>query len=179
MSAVVALIGNPRPGSRTRALADAAVAELSARAGLARPTVLELGELVGVTFGPEPAVARSPLADPFAVVRAARLLFVATPTYKGTYTGLLKVFLDRFGHHELSDVVAVPVAVAASEAHRLSVGAALRDLLAELGAAVPAPPLAVLEPQAAAPAEAAARWVAAHGDTVTAALAAAPVRSPT
>jgi FMN reductase len=166
----VALIGNPRPGSRTRSLAVAALGELSARAGLGDHRELELSELVGITFGPAPAVATAPVDDPFALVRTARLLVVATPTYKGTYTGLLKVFLDRFGHRELAGVVAVPVAIAASEAHRRSVGQALTDLLIELGASVPAPPLAILEPEATNPAEAAAKWVNEHGDAVSAAL---------
>jgi len=170
MTAVVTVVGNPRSGSRTRALADAVVDELGARVPLGGRQVLELGAVVGVTFGPEPAVATGPVADPFAVVRAARLLVVATPTYKGTYTGLLKVFLDRFGHRELAGAVALPVAVAASEAHRQSVGAALVDVLGELGAAVPAPPLAVLEPEAADPAKAAAGWVSHHGQPLVAAL---------
>jgi FMN reductase len=170
MNTVVTLIGNPRAGSRTRALAAAAVAELSARTTFDDQRVLELGGIVGITFGPEPAVSTAPVDDPFAVVRGARLLVVATPTYKATYTGLLKVFLDRFGHRELAGVVAVPVAIAASETHRQSVGAALHDLLVELGASVPVPPLAVLEPEAADPAEAAAKWAAAHGDAVVAAL---------
>jgi FMN reductase len=170
MTAVVALIGNPRPGSRTRALADAAVAELSARVALDEPRVLELSEIVGVTFSAEPAVSAAPVDEPFAVVRAARLLVVATPTYKGTYTGLLKLFLDRFGHRELSGVVAAPVAIAASEAHRQSVGGALTELLVELGANVPAPPLAVLETDVA---DAAGRWASEHGDAVAAALKAA------
>ncbi|GIF63339.1 FMN reductase [Asanoa ishikariensis] len=167
VTSVVTLVGNPRSGSRTRSLADAAVAELSARAVLDEPRVLELSELVGITFSAEPAVAAAPVEDPFAVVRAARLLVVATPTYKGTYTGLLKVFLDRFGHRELAGLVAVPVAIAASEAHRQSVGATLTDLLVELGATVPASPLAVLEPDVA---DAAAKWASAHADAVIAAL---------
>ena len=31
------------------------------------------------------------------VLDAGELLVIATPTYKGTYTGLLKLFLDQFG----------------------------------------------------------------------------------
>ena len=172
--AVVELIGNPRPGSRTRALADAAVDALA----LDGRVVFELSELVGITFGLEPAVAKAPVADALEVVRAARLLVVATPTYKGTYTGLLKLFLDRFGHRELAGVVALPVAIAAAEDHRRSVGAALTELLVELGADVPAPPLAVLEPQAAAPAEAAADWAAQHAPALLAALGVASADAP-
>jgi FMN reductase len=119
---VVLLIGNPRPGSRTRALAEAAAEALLDRLGRAATQlrgvqVLELADLVGVTFGPEPAYGAVAVADPFEAVRSARLLIVASPTYKGTYTGLLKIFLDQLGPDALSRTVAVPVVVAASEAH--------------------------------------------------------------
>lgn len=182
---VVVLVGNPRANSRTRRLADALVdAVLPDPAGR---RVLELGEIVRVSFegAPDaaapstvaalsdgaPSAGATPPADPFALVRAAKLLIVATPTYKGTYTGLLKVFLDRFGHRELTGVVAVPVAIAASEAHRRSVGAGLVRLLDELGARVPVAPLALLEPQAADPASAVADWVQRYGSALREALA--------
>lgn len=173
---VVELIGNPRTGSRTRALADAvAQALLAALSGtgvtLSGSATLELADIVAVTFGPAPAVPRSPVDNPHETVRSARLLIVATPTYKGTYTGLLKVFLDQYGHRELAGTVAIPVSIAASEAHRESVGVALTSLLDELGANVPAPPLSVLEPDAADPEQAARDWVDRHGKLVAAALA--------
>lgn len=173
---VVVLVGNPRPGSRTRRLAEAVAEALLQRQGApaGRHRVLELGEIVGVSFGPEPAYGVRDGSDPFAAVRAARLLVVATPAYKGSYTGLLKVFLDRFGHRELSGTTAVPVAVAASPAHAHAAASALRDVLTELGAAVPAPPLAALESEltdGSAPGEAlgrgiAERWADQHAATV-------------
>jgi FMN reductase len=172
---IVELIGNPRLGSRTRALADAVVTglgELLASAG-AGPTgvrVLELAEVVAVAFGPEPVRPLRPVADPHGIVRAARLLVVATPTYKGTFSGLLKVFLDRYGHRELAGIVAVPVAIAAIAAHRDSVAAALLDLLVELGATVPVAPFAVLESDLDDPAALAAGWVARHGRAIVDAL---------
>jgi FMN reductase len=155
MSDVVVLVGNPKPGSRTRLLAEAAARAL----GEPSPLVLELAEIVGVTFGPEPAFGRGE-GDPFGSVRSARLLIVATPTYKGTYTGLLKIFLDQFGPGALAGVVAVPVTVAASDAHLRAASAALRDLLVELGASVPAPALAALEPALADADGVAAAWAA-------------------
>lgn len=147
---VVELIGNPRAESRTRRLADAVTAAvldaLRGNGTSAHEThVLELGELVGVTFGPEPAHGSGAVTDPFGLVRAARLLVVATPTYKATYSGLLKVFLDQFTQGDLSGAVAIPVAVAGIPAHRESVQEALRALLVELGASVAAPAVAVLE----------------------------------
>jgi FMN reductase len=161
---VVVLVGNPRPGSRSRTLAEAATEALLA--GLARSAVglhgvqvLELATLVGVSFDAEPARGSAEVADPFEVVRAARLLIVATPTYKGSYTGLLKIFLDQFGHRGLADVVAVPVTIAASDAHLRAVTNSLTDLLVELGATLPAEPLAVLEAELADLDAPVARWV--------------------
>jgi len=130
---LVLLIGNPRAGSRTRAVAE----RFASRLGVVPCEVLELAELTGVTYG---AFAVAPaISDEAALdrVRAARLLVVATPSYKGTYTGLLKLFLDRVPHLGLDGVVAVPIAVAASPAHAAATGADLARLLRELGAHVP------------------------------------------
>ncbi|MEJ3750871.1 NAD(P)H-dependent oxidoreductase [Actinomycetes bacterium KLBMP 9797] len=146
---VVLVVGNPRVGSRTRALGDALLGHLLPDGAAAQ--VLELGEIVGVTFGPRPAYGSAAFVDPFAAVRSARLLVVATPAYKGSYTGLLKVFFDQFGPGALASATAVPVVVAASAAHLRSTGAALTALLGELGATVPVPPLSILESDLPAP----------------------------
>jgi len=164
----VLLIGNPRPGSRTRALAETVARALDEPGGR---ELLELGDIVGVTFGPEPVSGGNGVADPFAVVRGARLLVVATPSYKGSYTGLLKVFLDQFAAGDLSGAVAVPVAVAASPAHRDATAAALAALLGELGANLPAPPVALLEPELAAAADRVAEWAGQHAPAIAKALA--------
>ncbi|MFC0527390.1 NADPH-dependent FMN reductase [Phytohabitans kaempferiae] len=175
MTELVVLVGNPRPASRTRTLAEATADALTARlAPLDGRVVLELADLVGVTFGPEPARGSGAVADPFAAVREARLLVVATPAYKGTYTGLLKVFLDQFAAGALAGAVAVPVAVAAAEPHLRAVSAALGDLLTELGARLPVPPLAVLESELAASGGAgdvAAAWADRHAAAIAGHLA--------
>jgi FMN reductase len=179
---VVVLVGNPRPGSRSRALAVAATEALVA--GLAKAAtqlhgvqVLELASTVGVTFGPEPAYGSAGPVDPFEAVRSARLLVVATPTYKGSYTGLLKIFLDQFGYQGLAGVVAVPVTIAASADHLRAVTAALTDLLVELGASVPAAPLAALEAQLGAGDELVAEWAGQQVGLLSGALAEQRVRA--
>jgi FMN reductase len=180
---LVVLIGNPRPGSRTRTLGEAVARALSTAldGAVGDPQVLELAEIVGVSFGPEPAHGGGGVADPFAVVRDARLLVVATPTYKATYTGLLKIFLDQYGPGALAGTVAVPVAIAAAPPHRDSVAAALTALLVELGASVPAPAVALLEPELATADQLAAEWAAQHRAAIAQALAdrAAAVVTPT
>ena len=179
MSDVVVLVGNPRPGSRTRILAEATaaglVSTLAETAGLTldEPRVLELAEICAVSFGPGPTGPSTVVVDPHGIVRRARLLVVGTPTYKGTYTGLLKVFLDRYGHRELAGVVAVPVAVAAAEPHRQAVADGLEALLVELGATVPVPALAVLESRLTDPEQLAAQWATEQASSIVDAFKAA------
>jgi FMN reductase len=143
VSDLVILNGNPRAGSRTAtlatALADALAAELAARGvELAGARTLELSEIVGISVTEVAVAPAHPQPDAVDAVRGARLLIVATPSYKGSYTGLLKVFLDRFPHQALAGVTAVPVAIAGSPGHVLATAADLQRVLTELGAAVPA-----------------------------------------
>lgn len=138
---VTALIGNPRPASRTRA----AALRLARR--IAAPGPAAPGEAPAVTavdladFGPDLLRPGPPPAvqDALGSVRSAGVLVVASPTYKATYTGLLKVFADLLPSGALEGVTAVPLLVMASTAHAHAVDAHLRPLLAELGAEVPAP----------------------------------------
>jgi FMN reductase len=80
-------------------------------------------------------------------LRASDVLVVASPTYKATYTGLLKVFLDLVPTGALAGAVAVPVMTGGAPNHSLSVDVHLRPLLLELGASCPAPGLYVVEQQ--------------------------------
>jgi len=59
----------------------------------------------------------------------------ASPTFKTTYSGLLKLFLDHFdGGTGLADVVAVPLMLGGGPGHALAPELTLRPVLAELGA---------------------------------------------
>ena len=62
---------------------------------------------------------------------------VASPTYKATYTGLLKLFLDRFATDGLRGV-AVPLMLGAGPGHALAPELTLRPVLTEIGGLVPA-----------------------------------------
>ncbi|MEU0241571.1 NAD(P)H-dependent oxidoreductase [Nocardiopsis sp. NPDC006198] len=146
MTTTTVLVGNPRPNSRT-ATAGLAVARHAAdAAGL--PDVPGPDDLIDLSRirqlllapGPQPQVEAA-----LERVRATDLLVVASPTYKATYTGLLKVFLDLLPSGGLAGVTAVPVLVMASAAHTLAVDVHLRPLLLELGATVPASGLALLQ----------------------------------
>jgi len=73
------------------------------------------------------------------------VLVVASPTYHGTYTGLLKLFLDQIPYKGLAGRVGVPLMVGAGPGHALAAELYLRQVLRELGAVTPAPALYVLE----------------------------------
>ncbi|WP_127131449.1 NADPH-dependent FMN reductase [Georgenia sp. SYP-B2076] len=140
---VVALSGNPRPGSRTRAVAERVAARVADDLDAGEPAVIDLAEVAEEIFSPE-----HPRADAAsATVSGARVLIVATPTYKATYTGLLKSFLDLYGNNGLAGVVAVPLQVAGNPAHLLAAEVHLRPLLVELGAEVPTRALVLTEAQ--------------------------------
>ncbi|MEP7763058.1 NAD(P)H-dependent oxidoreductase [Sanguibacter sp. 25GB23B1] len=132
LSSAYALVGNPREGSRT---ASAATTFLAALAGDLDQSVVDLADLGPAVLDPGSTTA----SDAVAAISQARLLLVASPVYKGSYTGLLKAFLDRFPPGALAGVVAVPVMVGASPGHAVSAEAYLRPLLLELGATCPAP----------------------------------------
>jgi FMN reductase len=81
------------------------------------------------------------------VVAGSELIIVASPTYKATYTGLLKSFLDRYGNAALANSVAVAVMTGAAHIHALAPEVHLRPLLVELGASTPTRSLYVTEQQ--------------------------------
>jgi FMN reductase len=61
----------------------------------------------------------------------------ASPTYKATYTGLLKAFLDRYATNGLAGVTAIPLHTGGDLTHAMGPTVSLAPLLAELGAVVP------------------------------------------
>jgi FMN reductase len=139
----VVLVANPKPQSRTLQIARLAADAVSRAAALpGEHQVIDLSGLARRLLLDEPS---SAVEDALEQVRRADLLLVASPTYKGTYTGLLKVFLDRLDYQALSSVVALPMLVLRLPHHALAVDVHLRPLLLELGASTPAPGLAFLE----------------------------------
>ena len=78
---------------------------------------------------------------------AADLVVVASPTYKATYTGLLKLFLDRFAGGTGLSGLAVPLMLGGSPAHSLAPELALRPVLTEIGGTVPGRGLYVVDAQ--------------------------------
>ncbi len=103
-------------------------------------------------------------------VRASTLAVVASPTYKASYTGLLKSFLDWFGTTDLVGVTVVPVMVGAGPHHALAVEVHLRPVLVELGASLPTRGLYVTEDRLDALDQVIAPWLAEAGPRLRASV---------
>ncbi|MEU7813468.1 NAD(P)H-dependent oxidoreductase [Pseudonocardia sp. NPDC049154] len=136
---VTVVVGNPKPGSRTRAAGELLAERLT---GTAPDHVVELTDLgAGLLGWGDEAVATA-----VKTVQASSLVVFASPTFKATYTGLLKLFLDQFaGGTGLQDVVAVPLMLGAGPAHAMAPDLTLKPVLAELGGTCALPGLYLLD----------------------------------
>ena len=139
---IIALVGNPNPGGRTTKVAEAVAMAIASASGGTVETV-ELAAVAPHLFewGNEDVKALTER------VAGTDVIVAACPTYKATYTGLLKAFLDNYGNDGLAGTRAVPVMVGAAPQHALAPEVHLRPLLVELGASVPSRGLYVLESQ--------------------------------
>ena len=131
------VVGNPKPRSRTLAAATYLAQQL---AGRDPDQVVDLADL-----GPRLLDWQDErVTEIVAEVGAADLVVFASPTYKGAYTGLLKLFLDRFATDGLRGV-AVPLMLGAGPGHAMAPELTLRPVLTEIGGLVPAKGLYVVD----------------------------------
>ena len=135
------LVGNPKPNSRTLGVAAAVADALAAPVNGSVRTTIDLADVASELFDAESVTVPALLEQ----VASSDVVIVASPTYKATYTGLLKSFLDRYGNNALATTVAVPVMTGATPIHALAPEVHLRPLLVELGASVPSRGLYVAE----------------------------------
>jgi FMN reductase len=143
VSAVAVVVGNPKPRSRTLTVAEAVAIAAADAGGLAGAdsTTIDLADLGPQLFDWSSAQVRAAVDS----VRGSALAVVASPTYKASYTGLLKSFLDWFSATDLDGVTVIPVMVGAGRQHALAVEVHLRPVLVELGATLPTRGLYVTE----------------------------------
>jgi FMN reductase len=138
---VRAVVGNPNPGGRTTTVAEAVAEAVAGLLDGASTETIELADVAPHLFewGNETVAALTKK------VASSTVNVFACPTYKATYTGLLKAFLDNYGNDGLAGTVAVPVMVGGTPRHALAPEVHLRPLLVELGASVPTRGLFVLD----------------------------------
>src|SRR5579864_1693647 len=135
---VAVVCGNPKPKSRTLE-AGCFVAERLT--GQPADVVLDLIELGPHLLGWGDDVAYKAVE----AVQACQVTIFASPTYKGSYTGLLKLFLDLVPSDGLNGMLAFPVMLGAAMGHAMAPDLLLKPVLVELGASCPARGLYLLE----------------------------------
>lgn len=126
------VVGNPKPKSRTLKVAETLVEKLLAP-GSYELEVIDLADHTAEIF----AWPSEGMAALNARVAESDLAVFASPTYKASYTGLLKAFLDRYPANGLTGVTAIPVHTGGDLTHAMGPTVNLAPLLVELGAVVP------------------------------------------
>ena len=127
---IVALAGSPSANSRSTALLRHVLDRFA--------DVQPCHEIVLRDLPPR-ALVRAEVDDPAIrrareQVAAARLVVVATPIYKASYSGLLKTFLDLLPQDALRGKTVLVLGTGGSAAHLLALDYALKPVLAALGA---------------------------------------------
>ncbi|MFT4043529.1 MAG: NAD(P)H-dependent oxidoreductase [Gordonia sp. (in: high G+C Gram-positive bacteria)] len=123
------VVGNPKPASRTLVAATyVATALTDAEPDL----VIDLATLGTAILD----WSDETVADLVTQVGKADLVVFASPTYKAAYTGLLKLFLDRFAGGTGLSGIAVPLMLGGNPAHSLAPELTLRPVLTEIGGTV-------------------------------------------
>jgi FMN reductase len=144
---LMTVVGNPRAQSRTLQAALEVANQIAMAVEQSGRTVhrreVDLATMAPALFDWESTA----VTDLVQQAMAADVLVVASPTYKASYTGLLKAFLDRFPSDALVGRVAVPVMVGAAPIHTLAPDVFLRPVLIEMGASCPTRGLFLLESQ--------------------------------
>ncbi|MFC9358267.1 NADPH-dependent FMN reductase [Rhodococcus sp. NPDC057014] len=128
---VAVVAGNPKPQSRTLAAGILLAEKLAGRpAGTGVEHTIDVIELGSGLLGWGDEAVNNAVRE----IQEADLAVFASPTFKATYTGLLKLFLDQFeGSTGLQNVVSVPLMLGAGPAHALAPDVTLKPVLAELG----------------------------------------------
>ena len=154
---IVAIVGNPNPRSRTSRAAELVAERLGQLLGSSGPPgtrTIELAE-----HGPSLLEWGNPAGRELkTTVLGAAALVVATPTYKASFTGLLKLFLDQFDAGELGQTPTVAVMTGGSATHALAVDVHLVPVLVEIGASCPARGLFLAGDDVDDPTAAVDRW---------------------
>jgi FMN reductase len=125
---IVAVSGGLQRPSRAATLAEHLL-DLIGEGIPCDPHLIELGELAPQLAG---ALRRSQLPETverqLAAVEQADVLVVATPVYRGSYTGLFKHFFDFIDQDALVDTPILLAATGGSERHALMIDHQLRPL---------------------------------------------------
>lgn len=129
---VAGLVGSPMIPSRSERLVEYALSAADLQG--ARTTLINLKSLpADALLGRRDDPATGAAID---VVLDASIVIASTPTYRASYSGLLKCFLDLLPDGALAGRVAVPMATGADHDDLRTAGQALRAVFQSLGASI-------------------------------------------
>ena len=134
---IAVVVGNPKPNSKTLEAALLLARQIGGEPHLVID-VATLGASL-LEFG------NAEVKRCIEAVAACDIVVLASPTYKATYTGLLKLFLDQIPMNGLERVHAIPLMLGGGPAHALAPELLLKPVLVELGAICPFPGLYLLD----------------------------------
>jgi FMN reductase len=137
-ASLAVVVGNPKPRSRTYQAAQLVADRL---AGRPADLSIDLADLGAALLD----WSDSGVSDLVKAIAATDLTVFASPTYKASYTGLLKLFIDRIGGGALAGVTAVPLMLGGHWQHALAPELLLKPVLVEIGATCPTRGLFLLE----------------------------------
>ncbi|WP_158524607.1 NAD(P)H-dependent oxidoreductase [Auritidibacter sp. NML100628] len=131
MSRIVIVSGSPSNPSTTDKFARIVAERFSNRGHIVEVLVLRDLPPAPLLAGDkdEPTIARAVNS-----LCAADAVVIATPVFKATYSGLLKVFVDLLPMGIFSDVPVLPFVIGGSKAHVLALDYGVKPLLSILGA---------------------------------------------
>ncbi|SKA03276.1 FMN reductase [Marinactinospora thermotolerans DSM 45154] len=156
MTSFTVLIGAPQSHSALRAAALHAAEALLPPTGISDPVeVVDLASFGSALLAADPG---EEVTAALGRVRASDVVLVVSPQVHGSYTGLLKVFLDRIPEVGLGHTIAVPMAVVDDLRTGRGVEDDLRVLLSDLGARVIEPGLLLARDELGDPAGVIAAW---------------------
>lgn len=126
---IVAVSGGLQRPSRTLALVEQLLEGLTDALPDAQTRLIELGAIVP-KFGSVLQRAQLPpeIESILRDIETADLLLVASPIYRGSYTGLFKHLFDFVHHESLIDVPVLLAATGGSDRHALAIDHQLRPL---------------------------------------------------
>ena len=113
---IAIVVGNPKPNSRTLNIARQVAREICDRLDGRIALEIDLALHTGSIF----TWPNAEMAELNPAVARSDILVIASPTYRATYTVLLKAFLDRYPSNGLVGVTAVPVMTGASDLHSMA-----------------------------------------------------------
>jgi FMN reductase len=121
---VVALNGSPSSSSKTHTVAARAI-EFAGKGEVIDLGSLDANALLGRTSAPDVTAALEAIAG-------APALLLATPVYRATFSGLLKVILDQLPPRALLGKACILTATGGSAHHSLVIDTGMRPLIASL-----------------------------------------------